>query len=228
MGLLRRSRATLALPVYLPGDEVLVDTEFGQLVPDADEYGDAHWIVEEVRGDSAQLAWAQFPGRPRHWAPLGALERVERPVADDVDEQPAPAVLTVDVVLIGERDGQQYVLVIQRRWKPFKGLRALPGGVVNPGETFLNAGLRELEEETSIKVGSMELERVGIYDSPDRDPRGRYVAVAFAARVRKMIEPRAGDDAVAAAWVRVDELLTGGKLAFDHERIIRDALGMEW
>lgn len=86
MGLLAHATVTVSLPVYLPGDEVRVDSRFGKLVPDVDGYGDARWIVEEVEDDHARLRWAHFPERPAHTAPLGALELVERPIPDDIDD----------------------------------------------------------------------------------------------------------------------------------------------
>lgn len=133
--------------------------------------------------------------------------------------------LTADVVLFGDFPGGRHVLLIERAWPPFKGRRALPGGHVGRAEETEAAAARELAEETGISVGSLTY--VGAYGAPGRDPRGRYVTFAYAARMPHRIEPTAGDDADRAEWVPLDRVLTGAApLAFDHARIIRDALSV--
>lgn len=123
---------------------------------------------------------------------------------------------TADVVCI--RGGE--VLLIERGWPPHQGLLALPGGHVDPGETSRAAAARELLEETGVQVSPEALVLVGVYDAPDRDPRGRYVSVAYAATVPDNTTAQAGDDAAAVQWVPLDN---AGDLAFDHSKIVFDA-----
>lgn len=130
---------------------------------------------------------------------------------------------TADVVLFGRHDGELSVLLIERGWDPFKGLLALPGGHVDPGEMAEQAAHRELAEETGVRVG--RLDWIGVYDAPGRDPRGAYSTTVFGQVLGHLPPPTAGDDAAAARWVLVDEALaTATRLAFDHKRIIHDAL----
>ncbi|WNI27328.1 NUDIX hydrolase [Streptomyces sp. ITFR-16] len=124
---------------------------------------------------------------------------------------------TADVVLFAAG----HVLLIERGWDPFKDQWALPGGHVSRGEASRAAGSRELEEESGIPVPAIELRQVGAYDAPDRDPRGRYVTVAYTATLPALVQPTAGDDATAARWWRLDAL---PDLAFDHAEIVADAL----
>lgn len=139
------------------------------------------------------------------------------------DHTTETARLTADVVLIGERGGNLYALVIRRGWAPYKGHWALPGGHVDTGEHVPAAAHRELAEETGLRVAA--LQAVAVYANPDRDPRGRYVTFSYVARVEGTPQPCAGDDATDARWIRVDDLLSGDvPMAFDHERILRDAL----
>jgi 8-oxo-dGTP diphosphatase len=126
---------------------------------------------------------------------------------------PGPA-LTVDAVWI--RRGA--VLLVQRRRPPFAGAWALPGGFVEATETVEEAVSRELREETGLRGRIVGL--VGVYSGPDRDPRQPTATVAFLFRGRGGI-PRAADDAAEARWIRLDRA-TG--LAFDHDRILRDAV----
>ncbi|AXG79664.1 NUDIX domain-containing protein [Streptomyces paludis] len=124
---------------------------------------------------------------------------------------------TADVVLFAE--GR--VLLIERGWDPFEGCWALPGGHVDEGETSLVAAARELAEETGITVASADLRQVGTFDAPGRDPRGRYVTVAYAATLPQAVAPAAGDDATAARWWPLSEL---PPLAFDHGDILANIL----
>lgn len=117
-----------------------------------------------------------------------------------------------------------YVLVIQRGWDPHEGCWALPGGLVDREETFEQAARRELGEETGV-VAPVRLDQVGVYDNPERDPRGRVVSVAFVGLVHPTTTAQAGDDARAARWVLVNDVLDGTlPVAFDHHQIIDDAV----
>ena len=71
-----------------------------------------------------------------------------------------------------------------------------------------------------VRIDASELTLVGIYDDPDRDPRGRYVTAAYLAVVPDDTTATAGDDAAAVHWVRLD---APGDLAFDHALIVADA-----
>ena len=128
---------------------------------------------------------------------------------------PRPAVTTDIVVLRGDE-----ILLIRRAHAPFEGSWALPGGFLDEDETLEACAARELMEETGVTSGALRL--VGTYSEPDRDPRGRTVSVAFATHVAADTEAKAGHDAGEVGWFALDAL---PDLAFDHDRIIKDALG---
>ncbi len=117
-------------------------------------------------------------------------------------------------------DAKGRVLLIRRGHPPFKGRFALPGGFVEVGETVEAACRRELQEETGLKVRNLQL--VGIYSDPRRDPRGHTCSVVYLARVARAT-PRAGDDAAEAEWVGD---WSKAELAFDHAAILADAARM--
>lgn len=120
----------------------------------------------------------------------------------------------VDVVIPSERG----VVLVRRGSEPYVGQWALPGGFVEVGETVRQAAVREAAEETGLAVEVSRL--VGVYSEPDRDPRGHNVSVAFLTRVLS------GQMQAASDAEEVDVLDHGSvELAFDHARIIADALG---
>jgi 8-oxo-dGTP diphosphatase len=92
---------------------------------------------------------------------------------------------------------------------------------VDPGETSRQACSRELAEEAHVHVPASNLWQIGVFDQPDRDPRGRYITVAYATVVPAGSPVIAGDDARAARWWPLDDL---PPLALDHAEIIAAAV----
>ena len=121
--------------------------------------------------------------------------------------------LMVDVVIPSEKG----VVLIRRGSEPFQGQWALPGGFVEVGETVKEAAVREAAEETGLAVEISRL--VGVYSDPDRDPRGHNVSVAFVAQVLGG-QMQAASDAAEVNVLDPDSV----ELAFDHRRIITDAM----
>ena len=132
-------------------------------------------------------------------------------------EYPRPAVTAECVVIT--RDSEPKVLLIQRGNEPFKGQWAFPGGFMNMDETTEQCAIRELEEETGLKV--TEIQQIGAYSKVDRDPRGRTVTVAYLAIIDKVEAVKGLDDAAKAQWFSLSSL---PKLAFDHEDIMNDVI----
>jgi len=132
-----------------------------------------------------------------------------------VEDYPRPLV-TVDVIIFRLVDDDLQVLLIKRKFSPFEGMWAIPGGFVNIDESLEEAARRELEEETHVQ--DIYLEQLYTFGDVDRDPRGRVITVAYMALVpAEAAVPRAGDDAVDAQWWSVHDL---PPLAFDHARVL--------
>lgn len=130
--------------------------------------------------------------------------------------------LAVDLAILTVRDGQLQLLVITRGNEPFKGQPALPGGFLRPDEDLFEAAVRELGEETGLDGHKLHLEQLGTYGAPGRDPRGRIVSVAYLALAPDLPLPVAGSDASKAQWLPFDKVV--GRLAFDHDKIAKDAV----
>ena len=130
---------------------------------------------------------------------------------------PHPAV-TTDCVIFGFDGSELQVLLIERGIEPFKGKWAFPGGFLNMDETAGEGALRELKEETGLE--NAYIEQFNTYSDPGRDPRERVITIAHYALVR-IQEVKGGDDAAKAQWFPIDEV---PQLAFDHDKILRDAM----
>jgi 8-oxo-dGTP diphosphatase len=131
-----------------------------------------------------------------------------------------PIQLATDAVVFGYQHEQLFVALVRRKYPPFQGAWALPGGFVLENESLEQAVRRELEEETGIKINY--LEQLFTFGEPARDPRRRVVSVAYFVLVRPAdFEIVAATDAAEVAWFDIKDLPA---LAFDHQQILDMAL----
>ena len=145
------------------------------------------------------------------------------PAGYDPSQFPAFAV-TVDVVILTMVERTLNVLLVRRGQEPFEGMWAIPGGFKRPHETLDEAARRELAEETGVDVPSL-LTQFGAYGDPGRDPRMNVVTVGYLAVLRDVRGIAAGTDAAEADLVPASDVLQGKlPLAFDHLRLVRDAI----
>ncbi len=140
----------------------------------------------------------------------------------------APTFVTVDAVVV--QSG--HVLMVERKARPGKGLMALPGGFVDHGEKLIDACLRELREETRLKVpapvlkGSIKASEV--FDDPHRSARGRTITHAFFIELepnKALPKVKGGDDARHAMWVPLADL-DPTRIFEDHYFIIQEMTGL--
>jgi 8-oxo-dGTP diphosphatase len=132
--------------------------------------------------------------------------------------------VTVDIVVLTIDDGELSALVVKRGAPPYQGRWAIPGGFVEVDEDLEAAARRELHEETGVQGRAVRLEQLATYGAPKRDPRHRTISVAWLAVLAEPVEPTAGSDAAGARWRSAEWLLSRGRLAFDHRRILGDAV----
>lgn len=126
--------------------------------------------------------------------------------------------LTVDTVVTNNES----LVLIKRKNDPYQGSWALPGGFVEYGETVEDAALRETLEETGLLINLKDI--VGVYSDINRDPRGHTVSICFHAHpIGGNLTP--STDALEVAYFTFDEIFSM-ELAFDHKKIIHDALNI--
>lgn len=142
---------------------------------------------------------------------------------------PYPVILvTVDAVVTHA----SHVLLIRRGRQPGLGLWALPGGFLDPAETLLAGCVRELREETNIRVPAPDLlasvRGQQVLDAPGRSVRGRTITHAFHFELPPGAQPAVagGDDADRAQWVPLARFLDMEEQVFeDHYHIVRLFVG---
>lgn len=124
-----------------------------------------------------------------------------------------PTFVTVDSVVV--QSG--HILLVKRGALPGKGLWALPGGFIRQDERLLDGAIRELREETKLKVpapvlkGSLKQQMT--FDDPHRSSRGRTITTAFHFSLEQGSSPeirlpkvKGGDDAQHAFWMPINEV----------------------
>jgi 8-oxo-dGTP diphosphatase len=109
------------------------------------------------------------------------MPTVERMTARNSAGYNAPVGLAADPVVFTLVDGGLCVLLARRLEEPQRGTFALPGGFVGAEESPRDTAERKLREKTG--VGSVHLEQLRTYASPDRDPRGWLPSIAYLALV---------------------------------------------
>lgn len=144
----------------------------------------------------------------------------------------APVFVTTDAVVTA----MGHVLVVRRGFNPGKGLLGLPGGFLNPELFLIDNAVKELREETRIKVNSETLKskvkNYHVFDHPYRSLRGRTVTHAFHFDLNpNMVDGlpivKGGDDADKAMWIPVSSIADyEDKFFEDHHSILRYFLGV--
>jgi bifunctional NMN adenylyltransferase/nudix hydrolase len=143
-----------------------------------------------------------------------------------------PVFLTTDAVVV--QSG--HLLVIRRGHQPGKGLLALPGGFLHRDLTLEDNAVKELKEETQIKVPAQVLrgsiKSSHVFDYPERSLRGRTVTFAYFIELAPDLKeglPRVkgGDDAARAFWLPLSALGEKEDEFFeDHLHIVKFFLGL--
>lgn len=106
------------------------------------------------------------------------------------------------------------IVLVKRRFPPFAGYWAIPGGKVAMEETVEQSALRELKEETGIEGEIIRL--VGVFSALERDPRKRSVCICYHCKA-KNAPLKSTEEAEEVKLFPLDQL---PELAFDHKKII--------
>lgn len=132
------------------------------------------------------------------------------------------AALAVDICLLRYKAGVLETLLISVTSDfEYKGMPALPGGLILPNETAEQAAIRILKSRIGLSdQNKVWMRQQKLYSRIDRDPRGRVVSLAFIALVpfdiSEQLEKRQD-----ARWMHVSKVKN---LAYDHDQILMDSV----
>jgi bifunctional NMN adenylyltransferase/nudix hydrolase len=211
--------------------ETLSATELRRYLFEAnrlDSHGGLMLIRANVPGPVFDMLDAFRKNSPVFQQLVAEYHFIEKYRAAWADAPYPPTFVTTDAVVVHSG----HVLLVRRRAEPGKGLWALPGGFVGRDESIFASCLRELREETRLRLptpvlkGSLKHQHV--FDHPDRSLRGRTITHAFHFEFPngELPDVRGGDDADKARWVPVSEALEmGPQLYEDHLHILEFFLG---
>lgn len=138
----------------------------------------------------------------------------------------APTFVTTDAIVV--QSG--HVLLIKRKAAPGFNLMALPGGFLEQKEHIIDGMLRELREETKLKVPEAVLrgsiKHIQVFDDPNRSMRGRTITHAFLIVLPDGDLPhvKGGSDASLAEFIAISDVAED-KCFEDHYHIIDHMIG---
>ncbi|MHA1452499.1 MAG: NUDIX domain-containing protein, partial [Promethearchaeota archaeon] len=92
---------------------------------------------------------------------------------------------TVDAVIVDKKDR---IILIKRKFEPFAGEYALPGGFTELAEDSQEALVRETREETGVDLQFGEWVKIGIFNKFGRDPRGPVHTTAYLCQISDIYE----------------------------------------
>lgn len=132
----------------------------------------------------------------------------------------------VDLLILVDTGTNYKILSILRNKEPFKGKWANPGGNIDEGEDPLDAAIRELEEETSLKIPAKYFNFIDVFNEPWRDPRNKNcISYAFSVLLSEIPDTMAADDADECTW---NDVSYSGDInvdmAFDHKQVIKTTI----
>jgi 8-oxo-dGTP diphosphatase len=143
--------------------------------------------------------------------------------AGSIGGQVSACAVAVDVALLTIRDERLQLLLVEPDAPAVADRWALPGRRVRDDESLDGTAHRALRELASMEAPDAHLEQLRTYGDLTRDPGGRVVSVAYLALTPTSQDP--GDRHRARFWdVATVRAGDGPRLAYDHDRIIDDAV----
>ncbi|MBA7698931.1 GDP-mannose mannosyl hydrolase [subsurface metagenome] len=139
-----------------------------------------------------------------------------------VQVKKAEIIQAVDAII---EDGKGNVVLIKRKYPPYQGFYALPGGSVEKGEKLNEALIREVREETNLNVDITN--KIGFYDEERRDPRGNVHSTAYRCIILGNISEMQTGEETEEVKLFSKQQVKEMELAFDHKKMLRDAKFIE-
>lgn len=125
----------------------------------------------------------------------------------------------VDCVIFGFDNTSIKLLLVHRKFEPFKGKWSVIGGFLKKAETLYNAAQRIVHDLTGLD--NVFLEQLHTFSELDRDPGARVLSTAYYALLKINEYDKERTESKNAKWFKLDQLPS---LIFDHEKMLSCAL----
>ncbi|MDR0349249.1 MAG: NUDIX domain-containing protein [Tannerella sp.] len=129
--------------------------------------------------------------------------------------------VSVDCIILGFRDKDIHVLIINRKFEPLKGERSLMGGFVRENENLNDTVARVVGEYTGID--HVYMEQVGAYGDVKRDIGERVISIVYYALINLQLFDERLKKRHHAEWININDV---GKLILDHNLFLKDTLSL--
>lgn len=127
--------------------------------------------------------------------------------------------VSVDCIILGFRDNDIHVLIINRKFEPLKGEHSLMGGFVRENENLNDTVARVVSEYTGID--NVYMEQVGAYGDVKRDIGERVISIVYYALIDLQLFDQRLEKRHNAEWVNINDV---GPLILDHNLFLNDTL----
>lgn len=128
-----------------------------------------------------------------------------------------PAVAVNAIVEEGEK-----ILLVKRDIEPFKGQWSLPGGFIEYNERVEDALVREVEEETGLKVKPIKV--LNVYSNPTRSPVKHVITICYHCTIEGGVL-KSSKENMETRFFSLDQLPE--EMAFDHRKMVEDFLAQK-
>lgn len=129
--------------------------------------------------------------------------------------------VSVDCIILGFKDNNIHVLVINRKFEPLKGERSLMGGFVRESENLNDTVTRVVSEYTGID--NVYMEQVGAYGDVSRDIGERVISIVYYALIDLQLFDERLEKRHNAEWININDV---GPLILDHNMFLNDTLDL--
>lgn len=139
-----------------------------------------------------------------------------------------PSIAMDNVILAYDKSNDSLkILLVVRKNRPFKGSLALPGGFMRKNESLENTVIREVKEETGLKLTNNDFEQLCTLSNPNRDYRGHVLSTSYITYLPEIRDIHGSSDVKNAQWVTLEINNDSLMLFISGNEIIKIPINLE-